>query len=365
MTSTVKSSIRVEDVSKIYVPSPPWMKALVRSNISESVTALKDINFSVDPGEIVAVVGPNGAGKTTTFRILVGLTTPTTGTAHVMGYNAETESNRVRSLVGWMPGDDRSLLMRLTCAENLRFHGRLQGMRPKALDRRVKEVLEMVDLGDAAQKTIFALSAGMRARIQLARALVHRPDVLILDEPTGAVDPVAAHGLLNLIIEIVRDQQLGALLSSHRLEEIEALQARVILLDRGRIRYDGDLETLRDRLDRPCLEFQFSGPESAQRAIAAVDAAETTTVGTLVEPDTVRFILDRETTPGTVLTRFESILPEIIHMAEVQRPLRDLLAEIYGVGETQQRGAGNPDRDEQRRNRNRNRGDRNRNGNQR
>jgi ABC-2 type transport system ATP-binding protein len=304
------------------------MKALVRTNIKEPVVALDDISLNVCPGEILAVVGPNGAGKTTTFRILVGLTTPTQGSVSVMGYDATHESTAVRSVVGWMPGDDRSLLMRLTCTQNLLFHGRLQGLKGKYLDDRIKEMLELVDLGHAADKTIFALSAGMRARMQLARALLPDPSVLILDEPTGAIDPVAAHRLLNLITEIVTERKLGAMISSHRLEEIESLHSRVVLLDKGRIRYDGDLDTLRERLDRPCLEVQFTRPDIAEMATSAVLASRLAASVTR-QDDTVRIILEHDVPAGSVLTELGSMIPDITHVDEVQRPLRDLLTEIY------------------------------------
>ncbi len=330
MISNAQSSIVVDNVGKTYFPSPPWMKAMVRTNITEPVVALEGIDFKVNAGEIVAVVGPNGAGKTTTFRILVGLTTPTAGSATIMGYDTTRQSTAVRALVGWMPGDDRSLLMRLTCAENLRFHGRLQGMKPKGLDRRVKETLELVGMGHAAKKTIFALSAGMRARIQLARALLHDPKVLILDEPTSAVDPVAAHDLLNLIMGVVEERQLAALLSSHRLEEIESLHSRMILLDRGQIRYDGDLDTMRNRLDRPCLQIRFTNDDAAGRAAKTLDASGIAESVSMDGDGMVRIILGHGTAQGSVLNELDGhLIPEIVHFEEVQRPLRDLLTEIY------------------------------------
>jgi ABC-2 type transport system ATP-binding protein len=341
--STTDASIVVEHVNKTYYPSPAWMKALVRTNITEPVEALGDITLRVDPGEIVAVVGPNGAGKTTTFRILVGLTTPTKGRASVMGYDATKESVNVRSLVGWMPGDDRSLLMRLTCSENLRFHGKLQGLKGRGLERRISDSLETVGLGHAAEKTIFALSAGMRARLQLARALLHDPAVLVLDEPTGTIDPVASHGLLDLITDIVREKKLAAMISSHRLEEIEALQSRVILLDRGAIRYDGDLDSLRDRLDRPCLEVAFGQDETAVLAAKAIDSAGIA-AAVRREGATVRYILDHGTPTGTVLTELAPFLTDIAHVNELQRPLRELLAEIYGSGEESEAEAGDASR---------------------
>ncbi len=301
---------------------------MVRTNVREPVVALEDISFSVDPGEIVAVVGPNGAGKTTAFRILVGLTTPTTGSAQIMGYDTTKQSTSVRALVGWMPGDDRSLLMRLTCSDNLRFHGRLQGLKPGVLDRRVDETLELVGMGHAAKKTIFALSAGMRARIQLARALLHDPKVLILDEPTGTVDPVASHDLLNLIIKIVEERRLAALLSSHRLEEIETLHSRMILLDQGRIRYDGDLVTMRNRLDRPCMEIRFVDHDSATQAAKVLDAGETA-MSASVEDTTVRVILPHGTPQGRLLAELDHVVPEIVQVAEIKRPLRNLLSDIF------------------------------------
>ena len=286
------------------------MKALVRTNITEPVQALGDISFTVNPGEIVAVVGPNGAGKTTTFRILVGLTTPTKGSAAVMGYDSTNESVAVRSLVGWMPGDDRSMLMRLTCTQNLLFHGRLQGLKGRDLDRRITDMLQLVGLGHAANKTIFALSAGMRARIQLARALLHDPAILVLDEPTGAVDPVAAHGLLALITGI------------------EALESRVILLDKGMIRYHSDLRTLRERLDRPCLEIEFARPELADIASNLVRSTNLTSSASISD-GTVQFILEPGAPAGSVLSVLTDLLPEVTRVDEFQRPLRDLLAEIY------------------------------------
>lgn len=331
MTNTVEPSIAVDHIGKIYYPTPGWMRALVATQIREPVVALDDIAFTVNPGEIVAIVGPNGAGKTTTFRILVGLTTPTSGRATVMGYDATRQSASVRSLVGWMPGDDRSLLMRLTCEENLRFHGRLQGLKPKAIERQVKRTLELVGLGHAARKSIFALSAGMRARIQLARALLHEPPVLILDEPTGAVDPVAAHQLLNLITDIVAERDIAALLSSHRLEEIEALQTRMILLDRGSIRYDGDLQTMRNRLDRPCVELTFATAAAAATAAKMLDSGIAAGSAVNVDGVTVRCILPHGTTQGVVLAQLEPMLADIVTVDEVKRPLRELLAEIYGA----------------------------------
>lgn len=324
--------VKVSNLTKTYYPSPAWMKFLVRSNIKQEVVALDGIDFEVGPGEICAVVGPNGAGKTTTFRILVGLTSSSSGKASVMGFDADKESVAIRRVVGWMPAEDRSLIMRLSCAENLQFHGRLQGLKGEDLNRRIHETLTKVGIGHAAESSVFALSAGMKARLQLARALLSDPKVLILDEPTGSVDPVASHELLNLIIDIVDQQGIAALISSHRLEEIEALHSHAILLDKGQIRYDGDLDSLRGQLDRPTLELEFQSEELAKSAAGEMHASG---LGEVIPADgnVVQLILGSTVTVGHVLDRLTPDLPGVIHIRELQTPLRDLLAQMYASGD--------------------------------
>jgi ABC-2 type transport system ATP-binding protein len=328
------TGVLVEDVSKIYYPSPGWMKFLVRSNIKQAVHALDGVTLEVKPGEICAVVGPNGAGKTTTFRILVGLTSCTSGRASVMGYDCDRESVAVRQRVGWMPAEDRSLIMRLSCAENLHFHGRLQGLKGETLRERIHETLAMVGLAHVAESSVFALSAGMKARLQLARALLANPKVLILDEPTGSVDPIASHELLNLIIDIVAEHELAVLISSHRLEEIEALHSHAILLDKGQVRFDGNLDQLRGRLDRPTLELEFATEGAARETSAIVTSGHLGEV-VLDEGKTVQFVLSTGETVGRVMYALSPKLEDLTHVRELQTPLRDLLAQIYtgSIGE--------------------------------
>ena len=264
----VDAVISLRGISKVYEPTPGWMRLLARTHIQHPVHALDGVDLTVGAGEICAVVGPNGAGKTTLFRIMVGLTTASAGTGSVFGLDVGRDSQQVRHVVGWMPTDDRSLLMRATCRENLLLHGRLQGMPRRRLSGAVDGILATVGLHAQRDAVVASLSAGMKARLRLARALLPGPRALILDEPTGAVDPVAAHALLGLIQDLVREQRLAVLISSHRLEEIEALQSHALLLDGGRVRYAGDLEELRAAWERPTVELVMSGPEASARAAA-------------------------------------------------------------------------------------------------
>ena len=148
----VEPLVRVVGVCKVYEPSPMWLRFLLRSAITDPVVALDDVNFEVMPGEICAVVGPNGAGKSTLFRVLTGLTTPTKGSATILGIDVVKESTSIRRMIGFMPSDERTLYLRHTCRENLRFHGRLQGMRLRETLARVDETLEQVGLAHAADR---------------------------------------------------------------------------------------------------------------------------------------------------------------------------------------------------------------------
>jgi ABC-2 type transport system ATP-binding protein len=336
-TVTVTNSdarIVVDDLHKVYEPTPVWMRALVRTNIKEPVYALNGVSFTVHTGEIVAVVGPNGAGKTTTFKIIGGLTTPTGGSARIMGFDSIKQSVQVRRAIGWMPGDHRTLLMRHSVLENMRFHGRLQGMSGSAMLRRIRETLEMVGLDHRARSNGFSLSAGMLARLQLARAILHKPEILILDEPTGAVDPVAAHDLIQLIKGIVAETGVAVLISSHRLEEIETLDSRVLLLDEGRVRYDGRLEDLRRLWDRPTFEIDFRTTASAEAAAGLLRNAGFDGVSS--SDGTIAFALRDGVTHADLLSRLRDQLEDMTNLRETRRPLQAVLADLYRTKEPAQ-----------------------------
>lgn len=257
--------VTADQLVKIYEPTPRWMRALVKTPSKASVTALDGVVFSVPPGQVCAVIGPNGAGKSTLFRILTGLTTPTSGHATVLGMDPVVDAHLIRRSVGFMPAEERTLFLRHTCRENLRFHGRLQGLDKSELATRIEEVLQIVGLWGARDRAGFALSSGMRARLMLARAILHEPRVLILDEPTASIDPIGAHNFLELIIKITEEQGTATLISSHRLEEIDALRDNVLLLDRGRVVFWGNLDHVREIAGQRTYEVICVDPDAARQ----------------------------------------------------------------------------------------------------
>ncbi len=192
--------------------------------------AIQDLTFRAETGEIVGFLGPNGAGKTTTMRILTGYMPPTSGTARVAGFDVLEESLEVRKRVGYLP-ETVPLYPEMTVVEYLEFMGSLR--RVPDLETRIEEVLERVDLLERAESYIGSLSKGLRQRVGLGQALLHDPEVLILDEPTIGLDPAQIIEVRNLIQDLGADHTV--MLSTHILSEAQQVCDRVMIINKGRI----------------------------------------------------------------------------------------------------------------------------------
>ncbi len=195
--------------------------------------AVDDISFKVEPGEVVGFLGPNGAGKSTTMRILSGYMPPTSGVAMVAGHNVFDESLEVRRQVGYMP-ENAPLYLEMRVKEYLHFRGALKGLSGKDLRVRTGEVMDMCGVTDVRRRLIANLSKGYRQRVALADALIHRPPLLILDEPTNGLDPTQIRHVRELLRGL--RPQHTVLLSTHILHEVELTCDRVIMIHHGRIK---------------------------------------------------------------------------------------------------------------------------------
>jgi len=238
------------------------------------LVALNAISFAAQQGEIVGFLGPNGAGKTTTMRILTGYMPPTEGTARVAGFDVVEDSLEVRKHVGYLP-ETVPLYRDMTVRGYLSFVAQLRGVEHRK--QRIAEVLELVGMTERARSLIRTLSKGMRQRVGLAQAMIHNPEVLILDEPTIGLDPHQVQDVRGLIRELGRTRTV--LLSTHILSEAEQMCDRVIIIDRGQIVAEDTPDHLQDRLHRGGRLFlrvgrQHSEPE-AQRILKAVPGVET------------------------------------------------------------------------------------------
>ena len=254
--------LEVRNVTKRFQPPPFWLRPLLRVASKQPIEALRDVSFSASAGEVVGLVGPNGAGKTTLLKVICGLLVPTEGHVTLAGYDATRQPRLAVRHLGLVLEGDRGIYDRLTGRENLEFFGVMVGLPRAVARRRAGEMLELLELAER-DKLAFGYSAGMRMRLSVGRALMADPRVLLLDEPTRSLDPVASRFVVRLVRELA-DQGRSVLLTNHRLDEVVDSCTRVIALVGGRVRYEGD----------PALLPQAAGRTAAALADFLEEEAE-------------------------------------------------------------------------------------------
>jgi ABC-2 type transport system ATP-binding protein len=244
-----------------------WTRGLTKRY--GTLTAVDDLDLEVYPGEIFGLLGQNGAGKTTTILMLLGLSEPTEGEASVMGLDPNFEPREVKRRVGYLP-DAVGFYGDLTGRENLRYTARLNGLRGAQAETAIDEVLEQVGLGDRADDPVETYSRGMRQRLGIADALVKSPDLLILDEPTTAIDPLGVVEILELLRRLVHERGLAILLSSHLLTQVQSVCDRIGIFAAGRLVGQGTVEELAETFGDGAavieVGLELAAPADVERA---------------------------------------------------------------------------------------------------
>jgi len=248
------------------------------------VQALDGLDLEIAPATVTALLGPNGAGKTTAVRVLATLLRPTAGRAVVAGNDVLRDPDAVRRTIG-LAGQYAAVDENLTGEENLRLLARLHLLSPTVARRRAAELLEQFDLVDAGRRVSRTYSGGMRRRLDLAAALVNRPEVLFLDEPTTGLDPRSRQQLWEVLRGLVRDGTT-LLLTTQYLEEADRLADDIVVIDRGRVQAQGTAGELKGRLGATRLTLGLGSPVDAHAAAVALDG-----VGVDLEVDGARVVL--------------------------------------------------------------------------
>lgn len=234
--------LTIEGLRKVFPPPQGLQRLFARTASTEPVTAIADVDLAVRSGEIVGLVGPNGAGKTTLIKIVSTLLDPTDGRVAIDGRDVVREPDAARAAIGLVLSDERSLYWRLDGRDNLEFFGVMQGLTHHTSRTRADELLERFDLA-RRDKLVYGYSSGMRARLSIARAMMSEPRLLVLDEPTRALDPIAAADVGEILQSAAADGA-AILLSSHRLDEIESTCDRLVAMVGGRVRHAGAVSAL-------------------------------------------------------------------------------------------------------------------------
>ncbi|MFZ2199073.1 MAG: ABC transporter ATP-binding protein [Thermodesulfovibrionales bacterium] len=212
----------------------------------KEIIVLRDVNIGVREGELFALLGQNGAGKTTLIKILNTLVLPSSGNAYIKGLDVAKHGKEVRRKIGYVVSDERSFYWRLTGRQNLRFFSVLNNMSSEDAAIRIKRLLQFVDLDQDADRMFKDYSTGMRQKLAIARGLLTDPDIIFMDEPTKALDPITAHNIRMLVKEkIIGERKRTVFYATHNLQEAEELCDRIAIISKGAIKYVGTVEALK------------------------------------------------------------------------------------------------------------------------
>lgn len=294
------------------------------------IPAVDSVTIEIESGTVFGLIGPNGAGKTTLVRMLSTLVIPTKGTALINGYDIDSEGNKVRESIGLAVGGERSFYWRLTGSQNLEFFAAMQGLNGRILRRRVTELFELFDLVDAADKPYRFYSAGMKRKLDLARALVTDPPILLLDEPTTAVDPYAAIKIRQIIYEL-RSRGKTILLVTHNLSEAEKLCDTIGLMNRGKLIATGSVTTLKALADNCRITIITRLPD--ERAQLSKDLSDLYSIKIVKSHDRelVLLIERKEDTVTSVLKSIAHLGYQINSLNIEQPTLEDIFFKLVGA----------------------------------
>jgi ABC-2 type transport system ATP-binding protein len=289
----------------------------------QTIVAVDRVSFEVAAGEIVAFLGPNGAGKTTTLKLLSGLIFPTGGEASVLGYVPWRRENAFRRRFSLVMGQKNQLWWDLPAQESFRLHREIYRVDPPAFQHRLDELTSLLEVRHLVGQPVRELSLGERMRMELIAALLHAPEILLLDEPTIGLDVVSQRRVQDFLKYYQSERKITVLLTSHYMKDVEALCKRAIIINHGRINHDGPLVDILDRFSRhKIMDLQFVGSE-VPRGLERF--------GTVVElsPPRVRLEVPRQKIPEILSALLSSYSIEDVGVQE--RPLEEVIAELFST----------------------------------
>ena len=326
-------AIEVQNLSKLYRVYRKRegvlasIAGLFRREYKE-VRAVRDVSFTIDEAEMVAFLGPNGAGKTTTLKLLSGLIFPTAGEARVLGYVPWKRENAYRRRFSLVMGQKNQLWWDLPAQESFRLHKEIYRIEHEAYRRRLDELTSLLEVGRLVGQPVRELSLGERMRMELIAALLHSPEVLLLDEPTIGLDVVSQRRVQEFLRFYQAERKITVILTSHYMKDVEALCRRAVIINEGEIKHDGPLADVVDRFSRhKIIDLQFAG---------SIIPQDLSRYGRLIEsrPPRVKLEVPRNQIPEILASLLSRYTIEDVGVQE--RPLEDVIAEMFTNGRSAQ-----------------------------
>ena len=292
------------------------------------VEAVRDISLSVEEGEFVAFLGPNGAGKTTTLKLLSGVINPTSGSCTVMGHVPWERRNEYRRRFALVMGQKNQLWWDLPAMESFRLNQHIYGLPAGEFDRTRDELTDMLDVTRLLNQPVRELSLGERMKMELIAALLHKPDVLFLDEPTIGLDVIAQHKIQQFLKAYQEEQNNTIILTSHYMKDISALCKRVVIIANGSLYHDGSLEEIVDRFSGDkIVTLQLAQASSLERLRSLPNVIE-------VEAPKIKFRVDRDHV-GKIMSEILSV-HAVDDIVVEDPPLEEVISNAFSAAEKQQ-----------------------------
>ncbi len=229
------------------------------------IQALKDVSFTAENGQITGLLGPNGAGKTTCLRILYGIIYPDQGRATIDSYDTQSQTLLAQQRIGALP-ENHGLYPRLTARENIRYYGRLQGLTGQQLEDRINALVPILEMEDFIDRRTAGFSTGQRMKVAIARAIIHQPENILLDEPTNGLDVMSTRSMRNVIRKL-RQEGKCVLFSSHIMQEVSALCDQIVIISKGEIVAQGSPQEILEKTEMENLEDAFAAAIGGQEGL--------------------------------------------------------------------------------------------------
>lgn len=331
--------IETYNLTKRYPVIKGYGDILLHPFRKKAITALNNVNIQIKKNELFGLLGPNGAGKTTLIKILCTLVLPTSGRALVNGLDVEKDGKKIRKIIGYVIGDERSFYWRLTGRQNLRFFAKLNNISHKEADQKIKNLLEFMELTHDADRMFKDYSTGMRQKLAIARGLLTNPEIIFMDEPTSGLDPITAQKLIRFIREkLVGEEGKTVIFATHNLHEVEVLCDQIAIVNGGKVKIAGAVKEIKKMFHsekRYVIKLKSAKNSLVSKIQNIAIANKVTTIPDDITPDRIQIEFEALSDNGNIFQMVKELVDmgsEISSFYEKEISLGELFSRVIDTG---------------------------------